>query len=170
MCRLSQFLLEYGWNLIMTKTRKAMTKINNSDKLNNVDRTETEKFSKLADSWWDLDGPSKPLHAINKPRLQFIHEYTDIQNKKVLDVGCGAGILTESLYKKGANITGIDASPEVIDAAIKHASKNDLKIYNFKKTKSLLRLWNRLSIKQFIIWWNFKKWLTKTFCYNRFGR
>lgn len=94
----------------------------------NVDFKEVEKFSSYAQSWWDPKGPFATLHAINPPRLQFVQQHVDLTNKDVLDVGCGAGILTESLHAQGARVTGIDASAEVLEVAIERARKRNLSI------------------------------------------
>lgn len=93
--------------------------------MNNVDNAETQKFAKMADTWWDPQGSCKPLHIINKPRLKFVLDHANIKNKFVLDIGCGAGILTESLFDNGGKVIGIDATKEVIEAAIAHANINN---------------------------------------------
>lgn len=94
----------------------------------NVDTQEISKFSALASDWWQLDGPCAPLHALNPARLKFILQHSNLQNKVVLDIGCGAGILTESLAQHGAVLTGIDASTEIIAAAEQHATMQQLSI------------------------------------------
>ncbi len=89
---------------------------------------EVNKFNDLAAKWWDIQGPFKPLHALNPLRLQFIQEQLDLTGKQVLDVGCGGGILTESLAKAGAHATGIDLAPDVINIASEHAKAQGLTI------------------------------------------
>jgi 2-polyprenyl-6-hydroxyphenyl methylase/3-demethylubiquinone-9 3-methyltransferase len=83
----------------------------------NADQTEIDKFSSLAHHWWDPTSEFKPLHAINPLRLDWIQKHTEIQGKKVLDVGCGGGILTESLAKIGAHAKGIDLSEKALKVA-----------------------------------------------------
>lgn len=89
---------------------------------------EINKFNELAYSWWTSDGPLKPLHDINPVRFAFIQSQTDLAEKKVLDLGCGGGILTESLAKVGAITTGIDLAPELISVAREHAKTQQLAI------------------------------------------
>lgn len=90
--------------------------------MTNVDAAEIAKFSSLASSWWDLAGPSRTLHEINPCRLEFITGQTKVHGRRVLDVGCGGGILSESLAAAGAVVTGIDGSAECIAAAREHAA------------------------------------------------
>lgn len=99
----------------------------------NVDLAEVAKFDALADSWWDPEGPSKPLHQINPLRLQFIKDHTVLKAAKILDVGCGGGILTESLALCGANASGIDMGELPLEIAQLHALETGLKI-NYQKT------------------------------------
>ncbi len=87
----------------------------------NVSDNEITKFNELAKHWWDPHGPMRPLHQLNPLRLAFIEKHSSLQNKTVLDVGCGAGILSEALAQKGAHVTGIDMSPDVLAAAKDHA-------------------------------------------------
>lgn len=86
----------------------------------NVDPQEINKFALLASRWWDPAGELKTLHQINPLRLQYIQDCVDLKNKTVIDIGCGGGILTESMAKAGATVTGIDMNKPVIDAAILH--------------------------------------------------
>jgi len=95
---------------------------------NNIDTSEIAKFSAMAKEWWDINGPMKPLHALNPLRLEYIQKHAEISGKNVLDIGCGGGILTESLAKLNANATGIDMSHDAIAIAKQHAEKSDLKI------------------------------------------
>jgi 2-polyprenyl-6-hydroxyphenyl methylase/3-demethylubiquinone-9 3-methyltransferase len=94
----------------------------------NIDADEINKFSKLASSWWDTTGKFKPLHQINPLRLNYINQHINLVNKTVLDVGCGGGILTESMSFRGAKVTGIDASFDVINAAKVHAKQSKLTV------------------------------------------
>ena len=94
----------------------------------NVDTQEIEKFNLLAHKWWDPTSEFKPLHEINPLRLEFIKNSIDIKNKKILDVGCGGGILSESLAIEGADVTGIDQGEKVIQIAKLHAKETNTKI------------------------------------------
>ena len=87
----------------------------------NVDPAEVAKFSALAQSWWDPNGPSKPLHELNPWRLQYIERAVPLRHIDVLDVGCGGGILSESMARAGARVLGIDLSRAVLDVAELHA-------------------------------------------------
>ncbi|HWI88384.1 MAG TPA: bifunctional 2-polyprenyl-6-hydroxyphenol methylase/3-demethylubiquinol 3-O-methyltransferase UbiG, partial [Sphingomicrobium sp.] len=103
-------------------------------------REEVEQFAKLAADWWDPGGASAMLHKLNPVRLKYIRDQIDqhwqcdecgrtpLMGKTALDVGCGAGLLTEPLARLGAKVTGIDASPEVISVAREHASAMGLEI------------------------------------------
>lgn len=97
-------------------------------KSQNIDTLEIAKFDTLANEWWDPEGTSKPLHQINPLRLQFIMDVTSLNHKKIIDVGCGGGILSESLARQNAQVTGIDMAESVIAAAKQHAQKNHLDI------------------------------------------
>ncbi len=99
----------------------------------NVDPAEVAKFDALADSWWDPEGQSKPLHQINPLRLQFIKDRTILKTAKIVDVGCGGGILTESLALSGADATGIDMGELPLEIARLHALEAGLKI-NYQQT------------------------------------
>ncbi|QRN40729.1 MAG: bifunctional 2-polyprenyl-6-hydroxyphenol methylase/3-demethylubiquinol 3-O-methyltransferase UbiG [Neisseriaceae bacterium] len=94
----------------------------------NISHEEVDKFGQLADKWWDRNGPLKSLHDINPLRFSFIQKYTGLNNKNILDVGCGGGILTESLAKSGGKITGIDLAYDSIEVAKLHAERQDLAI------------------------------------------
>jgi len=101
--------------------------------MKNLDQTEVAQFDALAEAWWDLDGELKTLHQINPARLAFIKKHWYAQqptlvNKKILDVGCGGGILTEGLAREGALLTGVDASQAAIDTAKAHAQSIGLDI------------------------------------------
>ena len=87
----------------------------------NVDQSEIAKFSALAHRWWDPNSEFKPLHAINPLRLNWIKSFVSLEGKKVVDVGCGGGILAESISQSGANTTGIDLSEKALKVAELHA-------------------------------------------------
>ena len=97
-------------------------------------RQEIANFNALAAEWWDENGPMKPLHRLNPARMQYIkaqvtqHFSTDINQLKILDVGCGGGIVCEPLARLGADITGIDAAQDSIAIAKNHAETRGLKI------------------------------------------
>jgi 2-polyprenyl-6-hydroxyphenyl methylase/3-demethylubiquinone-9 3-methyltransferase len=86
----------------------------------NVHLHEINKFGSMAERWWDSQGEFKTLHDINPLRIEFIQRYADITGKRIVDVGCGGGILTEGLAKHGADVLGIDLSEELIDIADLH--------------------------------------------------
>lgn len=87
----------------------------------NADPAELAKFSDLAHHWWDPESEFKPLHQINPLRLDWIHALADLNQKRVLDVGCGGGILADSMARKGANVTGIDLASKSLRVAQLHA-------------------------------------------------
>ncbi|MBQ9182921.1 MAG: bifunctional 2-polyprenyl-6-hydroxyphenol methylase/3-demethylubiquinol 3-O-methyltransferase UbiG [Neisseriaceae bacterium] len=94
----------------------------------NVDIEEINKFSNLADKWWNKNGELKTLHDINPVRLAFIQEYVELSGKKVIDVGCGGGILSEALAQAGASVKGIDLADASLEVAQQHAHDNGLEI------------------------------------------
>lgn len=95
----------------------------------NVDHLEIEKFASLAAQWWDQEGEFKTLHQINPLRLDFIEQHSDgLFEKQILDVGCGGGILSESIAKRGAHVTGLDMGEAQIDVAKLHALETKLSI------------------------------------------
>ena len=107
--------------------------------MSTVNQKEIEKFSKMADEWWDPNGKFKPLHRFNPIRIKYIKENiinnfkieakeNPLRNIKILDIGCGGGLLSEPMTKLGATVTGIDASSKNIEIAKLHAKKNKLKI------------------------------------------
>ena len=111
--------------------------------MNTINKNEIEKFSKMAEEWWDIEGKFKPLHKFNPIRIKYIKE-SIIENFKlkddekyplkginILDIGCGGGLLSEPMHRLGANVTGIDASDKNIEIAKIHAKKNNLNI-NYK--------------------------------------
>jgi len=95
----------------------------------NVDPFEIAKFEALASSWWDSEGQSKPLHEINPLRLAYIEQRCMLKDKVVIDVGCGGGILSESLAKTGASVTGIDMGEMPLEVATLHALESGVSVH-----------------------------------------
>ena len=104
-----------------------------------INKEEIQKFSKLADEWWDVNGKFKPLHMFNPIRIEYIVEnikshfklkdkITNLESFNILDIGCGGGLISEPMARLGANVTGIDASEKNINIASMHSKKNNLKI------------------------------------------
>ena len=100
----------------------------------NLDHDEVNKFDELATRWWDTEGEFKPLHQINPLRVGFIRERCELNDKKILDVGCGGGILSEALSSLGAKVTGIDASDNTIGVAMSHSKKVGSNVKFLKNT------------------------------------
>ena len=111
-------------------------------KINTINKKEIEKFSKIAEEWWDPGGKFKPLHKFNPIRISYIKDNIiktlNLKNKEkplekvsILDVGCGGGLLSEPMKKLGAEVVGIDASEKNIQVAKLHAKKNNLDINYF---------------------------------------
>ena len=94
----------------------------------NIDPRELDKFEALAHKWWDADSEFKSLHDINPIRLNYIDEKSALNGKSVLDVGCGGGILSESMVKQGAKVKGIDISETALSVATLHASQFNIDI------------------------------------------
>ena len=94
--------------------------------MTNVDTKEIDKFSEIASRWWDQSSEFKPLHEINPLRLEYINRHAPLANKRVLDVGCGGGILSESMAKAGATVTGIDLSEPALEVATLHAMEGGI--------------------------------------------
>ena len=91
-----------------------------NDSKANFDPSEQQKFDSIAATWWDPDGESRPLHDLNPARLAYITERVALRDKKVIDVGCGGGILSESLAEQGAQVTGIDIAEKALSVAKLH--------------------------------------------------
>ena len=98
----------------------------------NVDPQEISKFEKLAARWWDPSSEFKPLHDINPLRLNFIDQRSPLAGKQVLDVGCGGGILSESMARRGASVTGIDLGEKPLNVAKLHAMESQLNVEYLK--------------------------------------
>ena len=107
--------------------------------MNSINKKEIEKFSKIAEEWWNPNGKFKPLHNFNPIRIKYIKDNIvkdfnikslsqPLKNIKILDIGCGGGLLSEPMCRLGANVVGIDASSKNIEVAMFHAKKNKLKI------------------------------------------
>ena len=107
--------------------------------MNSINKKEIEKFSRIAEEWWNPDGKFKPLHNFNPIRIKYIKENIikdfkikdldkPLKNIKLLDIGCGGGLLSEPMRRLGADVTAIDASKQNIEVAKFHAKKNKLKI------------------------------------------
>jgi 2-polyprenyl-6-hydroxyphenyl methylase/3-demethylubiquinone-9 3-methyltransferase len=94
----------------------------------NVDQNEVNKFADIAEKWWDPTGDFKPLHVINPLRANYINNKSPVDGLKVLDVGCGGGLLAEALDSKGAKVTAIDVTEANIEVAKLHAQKMQVKI------------------------------------------
>lgn len=92
------------------------------------DQKEINKFNNLAHEWWDQNGKFKTLHHINPTRLNFIQKHTDLNQKHVIDVGCGGGILAEGMAHQNATVTAIDLAPQSIEIAKLHLHESNLKI------------------------------------------
>ena len=107
--------------------------------MNSINKKEIEKFSKIAEEWWNPNGKFKPLHNFNPIRIKYIKDNIikdfkiknsnePLKNIKILDIGCGGGLLSEPMCRLGASVVGIDASKKNIEVAKFHAKKNNLQI------------------------------------------
>ena len=99
----------------------------------NVDPSEIAKFEALAAKWWDMNSEFKPLHQINPLRLNWIDERVSLAGKRVLDVGCGGGILAESMAKRGATVLGIDMGQAPLAVAQLHAQRNNVSGIDYRQ-------------------------------------
>lgn len=109
--------------------------VNKSTTANNVDPKEIEKFSAMAEQWWDLEGDFKPLHMLNPTRLRYIERGVEgLFAKSVADIGCGGGILSESMAKQGADVIGIDMAHAALQIAQLHALETQTKVQYQKIT------------------------------------
>jgi len=96
--------------------------------MENFDKEELSKFDDLAARWWDKDSEFKPLHDINPLRLNYIDEKAGLDTKKVVDIGCGGGILSESMALRGAQVKGIDLATAGLSVAKLHAQQSDANV------------------------------------------
>jgi 2-polyprenyl-6-hydroxyphenyl methylase/3-demethylubiquinone-9 3-methyltransferase len=99
----------------------------------NFDPAEQQKFDRIAASWWDPDGESRPLHDLNPARLAYITDRVDLSGANAVDVGCGGGILSESLAEKGAVVTGIDIAEKALSVAKLHLHESGCNV-NYQHT------------------------------------
>jgi 2-polyprenyl-6-hydroxyphenyl methylase/3-demethylubiquinone-9 3-methyltransferase len=107
--------------------------------VSNTDPVEIDKFSTMAEDWWDAAGPCKPLHDINPIRLTFIQKCVPVLREQlVIDIGCGGGLLSEALAQAGALVTGIDKGDALIKVASQHAKQNALNISYFSEEAETL--------------------------------
>ncbi len=95
---------------------------------NNIDPREQQKFDAIAATWWDPDGESRPLHDLNPARLAYIMESVKVRGARVVDVGCGGGILSESMACQGAEVTGIDVAEKALAVARLHLHESACKL------------------------------------------
>jgi len=126
--------------------------------LNTVDKIEVKKFSRMAQDWWDPKGKFRPLHLFNPARIKFIKEKlisyfklnpsdsTPLKNLKILDIGCGGGLLCEPLSRLGASVTGIDASKNNIEVAKIHSKEMELNIKYIHCSPENLKLKNEFDV------------------------
>jgi len=94
----------------------------------NIDPAEKQKFDSIAATWWDPDGESRPLHDLNPARLAYITERVELKDTNVVDVGCGGGILSESMAGQGAMVTGIDVAAKALSVAKLHLHESGCKV------------------------------------------
>ena len=125
--------------------------------MNSINSKEIEKFSKIAEEWWDPNGKFKPLHKFNPIRISYIKENiiktfkinqkkTPLKNLKILDIGCGGGLLSEPMCRLGADVTAIDASKKNISVAKLHSKKNNLKIKYICSSPEKLKIKNKFDV------------------------
>ena len=126
-------------------------------KNNTINKKEIEKFSQIAEEWWDPDGKFKPLHKFNPIRISYIkeniiktfklkHKKKPLEKVKILDIGCGGGLLSEPMSRLGAEVTGIDASEKNIQIAKSHAKKNGLNIKYICASPETLNTINKFDV------------------------
>lgn len=102
--------------------------VQNQAAAENFRQEELDKFAALANRWWDPNGPQKPLHALNPVRLDYVKRRVSLAGARVLDVGCGGGLLSEALAKEGAQVVAIDLAPELIKVARLHRLESGVEV------------------------------------------
>ncbi len=104
----------------------------------NASQAELDKFGALARRWWDPQGPQRPLHELNPARLGYVRDRVPLGGARVLDVGCGGGLLSEALAREGARVTALDLAPELIDVAKLHLLESGLQVdYRLQPVEAL---------------------------------
>ena len=104
----------------------------------NVSQAELDKFGALARRWWDPQGPQRPLHELNPARLGYVSRYVTLAGARVLDVGCGGGLLSEGMAAQGAQVTALDLAPELVEVARLHLLESGLQVdYRLQSVESL---------------------------------
>ena len=104
----------------------------------NASQAELDKFNALASRWWDPQGPQKALHALNPARLDYVAARTPLRDARVLDVGCGGGLLSEALAQRGAQVTAIDLAPDLLQVARLHGLETGTRVdYRLSSVETL---------------------------------
>jgi 2-polyprenyl-6-hydroxyphenyl methylase/3-demethylubiquinone-9 3-methyltransferase len=104
----------------------------------NASAAELEKFGALAQRWWDPQGPQRPLHELNPARLGYVRDRLPLAGRDVLDVGCGAGLLSEAMAREGARVVALDLAPELVEVAKLHLLESGLSVdYRLQSVESL---------------------------------
>jgi 2-polyprenyl-6-hydroxyphenyl methylase/3-demethylubiquinone-9 3-methyltransferase len=104
----------------------------------NVSQADIEQFGALANRWWDPNGPQRPLHELNPTRLGYVRDRVPLRGARILDVGCGAGLLSEALAREGADVVGLDLSPDLIEVAKLHLLESQLRVdYRLQSVEAL---------------------------------
>jgi len=125
--------------------------------MTSVNKKEIDKFSKMANEWWDPEGKFKPLHKFNPTRIKYIKEniinnfklknkFRPLSGINILDIGCGGGLISEPMSRMGANVTGIDASDKNIKIAKLHSKKNKLKINYLCSSPEKLKITKKFDV------------------------
>ena len=126
-------------------------------KNNTINKKEIEKFSRIAEEWWNPEGKFKPLHKFNPIRISYIkdniisslklaNKNKPLEKVKILDIGCGGGLLSEPMYRLGADVVGIDASDKNIKVAKLHAKKNNLNIKYLCESPETLKINSKFDV------------------------
>ena len=135
-------------------------------KNNTINKKEIEKFSKIAEEWWNPEGKFKPLHKFNPIRMSYIKENviktfkleynnkTPLKNITILDIGCGGGLLSEPMCRLGATVTGIDASDKNISVAKLHSEKTNLKINYYCSSPEKLKIKDKIKESYYVTYYS----------------